>query len=95
MLKYEHIKAGANIRAYDFEPREGVDPKYIEGIVLRHDEMPDGSGAKALVIECAVDTCWPSENYQSHEYTREGLEVFVPMETTFDYDGRVKVIIGE
>lgn len=94
MLKYEHIGPGARVRAYDHQPREGVNEKYVEGQVLRHDVMPS-CGAKALVVQCDTDTTWPSENYQGHTYTREGQEVFVPMETSDEYNGRVKVVIGE
>ena len=92
MLKYEHIKEGTRVRAHDFEPRDGVDPKYVEGVVVRHDVMPTDPNAKALVVQCEVDTCWPSESYKGHKYTREGQEVFVPMEIALtEYDGRVQI----
>lgn len=92
MLKYQHIEPGTRVRAHDFEPREGVSPKYVEGVVVRHDEMPSQPGALALVINCEVDTCWGSESYQGHEYTREGQEVYVPMQLLgTEYDGRVQI----
>ena len=93
MLKFEHIKPGTYVRAYDFEPREDVTERYVEGTVIRHGEMPGYPGAKALVVLCDVDTTWPAENYQGQEYTRVGEEVFVPMELGItEYDGRVQVV---
>ena len=91
MLKYQHIEPGTRVRAHDFEPREGVNPKYVEGPVVRHDVMPSQPDAQALVVLCETDTCWSSENYQGRQYTREGQEVFVPMQTLGDYEGRVQI----
>jgi len=86
MSRYSDIVPGVRIRAHDFEPREGVGPRYVEGPVVRHDEMPSDPGCPALVLKCEVDTTWKSQ-----KYTRVGEEVFVPMLVRYEYDGRVQI----
>ncbi len=90
-LKYEHIQPGTRIRAHDHQPREGVSLKYVEGTVVEHGQM-HSCDAKALVIDCEVDTTWGSEGYGGKSYTRVGGRVHVPMQLAYDeYDGRVMI----
>lgn len=92
MLKYQHIGEGARVRAYDYEPREGVNERFIEGCVVGHGEMPHCPGAASLIVECDLDTTWGAESYQGQAYTRIGSRVHVPMQIGDEYDGRVRVI---
>ena len=85
MLKYEHIQPGSHIRAYDFKPSEGREDLYVEGEVIEHVNI---TGFKALKIVCDFD----SGAGENPEYSRVGMEVYVPMECTHDYDERVTVL---
>lgn len=82
MLKYEHIADGAYIRAFDFEPLEGREPRYIEGTITGRLHV---QGVKVFQVEVKVDTAF------TRVHSRVGLPIYVPMETLFDYDGRIEV----
>ncbi len=43
-------------------------------------------GYAAYTIEVTVDSAFPADN------NRVGLEVYVPFESTNDYDGRVELV---
>lgn len=99
MLKFEYLKPGQKIRAYDFEPvGDWRDELYVEGKILRH-ELKDES--KFLVIECDCDST-NSEYFKLPSYVKQrgyrhpsrvGEEVFVPMEMCItEWDGRVTEI---
>ena len=80
MLKFEHIKP-TRVRAYDFEPMEDREDRYVEGVVVEHIEQ---HGAKFLVVRVEKDTVFP-DNPRN--------EVLVPMELGFgEYDNRVEVL---
>ena len=83
LLKYEHIQPGQRIRSYDFEPLPSRPDKYVEGVVESHFE--DRMGVKFLLITVDFDTIQTLSS-------RVGRQIYVPMETTFDYDGRVEVL---
>lgn len=76
MLKYENFAVGDYIRAYDFEPVENRPARYIEGFIVGRQTV---HGARCYTVEVERDTL----------SNREAAYVNVPMETTFDYDGRV------
>lgn len=76
LLKYEHIEPGTRVRAYDFEPMQGREERFVEGVVSRHDWW---AHAKVLVIDCDRDTLWDRP-----PRSRVGEEVFVPMETSME-----------
>ena len=85
-LKFEDdVWIGDTIRAYDFEPLPGRVECYVEGIVQR---TSSEYGAKCFVINCSKDSL------ANDPYTggRVGKEVFVPMETSLDYNARIKVL---
>lgn len=84
MLKYENIaEIGDVIKAFDFQPMEGRGDRYVEGVVLSKTEH---NGAAVYMIRVTVDSA------EHGEWTRVGEQVFVPFETTFDFDGRVELI---
>jgi hypothetical protein len=87
-LKFDGIvKIGDKIRAYDFEPMEGRGgPYFVEGIVEGTDESYTHGHYKFFVVRCLVDSM------AIGEHSRVGEIVFVPYETSFDYDNRVTVI---
>lgn len=85
-LKFEHsVLIGDTIRAYDFEPLPGREDAFVEGIVQ---ETSSEFGFKAFVISCLTDSICPVGAH----YSRVGKSVHVPMETSMDYDARIKVI---
>ena len=92
MLKYENkFKIGDTIRSFDFEPSKGRMDRYIEGVITRIEDHNKGFNYySAFVIDCTIDT-W---DVITSPYSRIGEEVFVPMEVSSEYDGRlVKVSI--
>ncbi len=79
MLKYETAaKIGDRIRGYDFDGRTDC---YVEGRVKCISER---DGYRAFVITVDTDV-WRGKTMTS----RVGRTVNVPMETTWDYDGRI------
>lgn len=87
MLEYEHIQPGTRVRVMDTEPREGVEHRYFEGVVVGHSSMPSQPSARALVVDCDRDVTWPDP-----PYSRVGEKVFVPMQLALtEYAGRVRI----
>ena len=87
MLKFEKVAAvGDYIRAYDFKPMRGRMDCYVEGIVL---EITNEKGYKAFKIKVKNDV-YGGEMQEAEGQTRNGQEVFVPMEVSFmEYDARI------
>jgi hypothetical protein len=87
MLKFEKVAAvGDYIRAYDFKPMRGRMDCYVEGIVL---EITNEKGYKAFKIKVKNDV-YGGEMQEAEGQTRNGQEVFVPMEVSFmEYDSRI------
>ena len=89
-MKFENIAdVGQKIRAYDFQPMEGRDDQYIEGVVVDkgwiiHPET-GRKFFKGFTISIDADS--------SEGRFRIGDTGYVPFETTFDFDGRVQKII--
>lgn len=87
MLEYEHIQPGVRVRVMDLEPREGLEKRYFEGVVVGHGNMPSQPSAKALIVDCDHDATWPDP-----PHNRVGEKVFVPMQLFFgEYRGRVRI----
>jgi len=85
MLKFEGIKIGTRIRAYDFEPCPGRPDVFIEGVIIGiYDEE-----YKAYIVSCDYDEteyAYPEED----RYSRIGDSIRVPMEVSpTEYDGRI------
>lgn len=76
---------GDIVRAYDFRPAPGREACYIEGEVIAKGRVP-GYGFNAYSIKVAKDTAYPEED------NRVGEVIYAPLETLFDWDGRVAVI---
>ncbi len=87
-LKFEGIPVGTYIRAYDFEPIEGRKDCFIEGTIKS--VVDKGFLAYAIVVE--YDSWDEDVSDIKPEHSRVGVEYFVPLESTFDYDGRVEVL---
>ena|ERR1039457_2333412 len=90
-LKFEDVaKVGDTIRAYDFEPMEGRTDYFVEGVVLEvHNRVSNTfrwGGSYEYTIACSRDSG------AQGKWSRVGDKVFVPMETTFDWDGRITKI---
>ena len=85
-LKFEKIaKIGDYIRAYDFKPMRGRMDCYIEGEVLEITTQP---GYKAYKIKVKNDVA--EGRMDDSNFTRNGCEVFVPMQVSFmEYDFRI------
>ena len=86
MLKYENLaEVGAVIRGYDFR---GNKDAYIEGRVIAKGKVEIQGmymyDAYTIVVE-----------KDSAEFGREGDEMYIPFETSIDYDGRVELIETE
>ena len=87
MLKFENVATvGDYIRAYDFKPMRGRMDSYVEGVVL---EITNSQGYKAFKIKVKNDV-FGGEMQEEDGRTRNGQEVFVPMEVSFmEYDSRI------
>lgn len=79
-LMFEGFEVGDRIRAFDFEPCEGRPDRYIEGKILEVDRDGGAVGYAHYVVEVELDTSAPPG---------ARLAVLVPMQTLFDYAGRV------
>lgn len=85
----QRIEVGDLIRAYDFEPVKGRPDLYVVGIVreigwIRNEYI-------GYTIECVYDS-FDKHDGATCEMSRVGRKVYVPVQTTFDYDGRVTKI---
>ena len=87
MLKFENVaRVGDIIRAYDFKPCAGRDDAFIEGVVLG---VTSEQGYKAFKVRVTADKFLKYETKASKN-NRVGLEMFVPMETSFmEFDSRI------
>lgn len=86
MLKFEKVATvGDYIRAYDFKPMRGRLDCYVEGEVLT---ITNEQGYKAFKIKVRNDVY--NGTMDETEGSRNGKEVFVPMEVSFmEYDSRI------
>jgi hypothetical protein len=83
-LKFEGVAmVGDTIRAYDFEPIKGRLDSYIEGDVREIVEAVTPFGYKAYHVILT---------YDSFGRRPRGTSIYVPMETTFDWENRVQKI---
>lgn len=99
VLKYQHIMPGTFIRAYDCEPYNGDGDMFIEGEVMRHGVHPT-QGYPALVVMCMRDStisddicCGVRGSCENCYRCRVGNEIYVPMQITHEFDGRIKINI--
>lgn len=90
MLKFEGLTIGNRIRAEDFEPRPGVrESCHVEGVIKAVNRAGTANFPFAhYVIECTRDVHCGQD--APRQFTRVGCEVFVPMESTFDWDSRIQ-----
>lgn len=89
-MKFENVaEVGQKIRAYDFQPIEGREDQYIEGVVVEKGWIihPETGHKlfKGFTISIDADS--------SEGRFRVGDSGYVPFETTHDFDGRVQKII--
>ena len=86
MLKYENLaNIGDVIRGYDFR---GSKDAYIEGKVIAKGEVVIQDIYKYDAYTIVVEK-------DGAEFGREGDEMYIPFETSMDYDGRVELIETE
>lgn len=81
------IGIGDCIKAFDFEPCKGRPDCYVVGIVkeigwIRNEYI-------GYTIDCVYDSMPEAANVSALECSRVGRTVYVPVQTLFDYDGRV------
>jgi hypothetical protein len=84
------IEVGDLIRAYDFEPYPGRPDCYVVGIVreigwIRNEYI-------GYTIDCVYDTMAKAAGVDEAKCSRVGATVYVPVQTSMDYDGRVTKI---
>lgn len=86
MLKFEgQFKLGDRIKAFDFEPMEGRPDRFVVGQVTAIGYVADGYKAYTIRVE--------EDSTAEGLYSREGHDVFVPMEVSiFEYDNRVTLV---
>ena len=83
MLKYENLaEVGMVIRGYDFR---GSKDAYIEGKVI-------AKGKVTIQGQYMYDAYTIIVEKDGAEFGREGDEMYIPFETSMDYDGRVELI---
>ena len=79
-LKYSGFKLGQKIRAFDFQPMEGREDRFVEGVIVDVQYSPYHS-YQIEALEASSD------------HYSEGDRVSVPMEMSFmEYDGRVVAV---
>jgi hypothetical protein len=92
MLKFEGLAVGDRIRAQDFEPRPGVRGDcFVEGTIDQ--VVPAGNADFPFShyrIQCTRDVWCDADVATSR--SRVGQPVFVPMESSLDWDSRVTKI---
>lgn len=77
------IEVGDLIRAYDFEPCPGRPDMYVVGIVK------DIGWIRNEYIGYTIDCVFDSLSKEIPKASRVGATVYVPVQTSMDYDGRV------
>lgn len=84
MLKFENTaNIGDTIKAYDFEPMEGRQERYLVGKVIDKGQSRQNG--------CSSYTVKITQQSEGNVY-EIGQTVCVPFECTFDYDERVQKI---
>ena len=84
MLKYEKLAVvGDKLKSFDFEPMEGRRDRYVEGYIIK---LTEQSYAYGYLIYCIKDAAFLGD------YNRVGEHVFVPYETSMEFDDRVTVV---
>jgi hypothetical protein len=87
-LKFENTATiGDTIRAYDFKPMDGRGDCYLEGVVNKIVSVGSAMGGYRAFRVLVDRDVWNGE--VETDSTRIGTFVFVPMETSRDFDGRV------
>jgi hypothetical protein len=80
------FKKGDMIKAYDYQPMQGRDEKFIVGKVVAVDkESKTQPGAMGYHVKVEQDTLFDKNS-------REGKIVFVPYEVGMDYDERLSMM---
>lgn len=91
----DHAEVGDRIRAWDFERREGVEDRFVEGRVIAkgivpilcdEEGLPYGGGFCGFTIMCEFDSLRAIDE----DYCRVGHEVYVPYDNFCDFDYRVE-----
>lgn len=94
MLKFENTaEIGDVIKAFDFQPMEGRDDAFLTGVVLsKGDMISEVEPGRFINIGqgYTVKVLYSQSGSEQFDASREGTEMYVPFETTFDYDGRVQ-----
>lgn len=79
-MSREKIEVGSYIRAYDFQPREEIGDRYVEGTVTGVNEVG------ALEVDVAVDTAFGPNGREKVLVPPPGTLIFG------EWDGRVTVV---
>jgi hypothetical protein len=89
MMKFENTaQSGDRLKAFDFQPMEGREDRFVVGTVVEKVEFGTSYKEESFFpYSCYVVKCEDS----SHDQYELGQEVFVPYEVGFmEYDERVK-----
>lgn len=70
------------IKAYDFQPREGVSDKFLIGRVI----------AKGFAAAVGTDCYTVEVTDQSDDFYQIGEVMYIPFGTMFDFNDRIQVI---
>jgi hypothetical protein len=81
------IEIGDLIRAYDFEPCPGRSDCYVVGVIREIGWI--GNEYIGYTIDCVYDTMAKAAGVDEAKCSRVGRTVYVPVQTSMDYDGRV------
>ena len=92
MLKFEGFEIGQRIRAHDFQPREETvgSVMFVEGEIQRIVPAEE-LGFKAYEIIVDKDF-YHQDGFLTGENSRIGNAIFVPMETSLDFENRVELL---
>lgn len=93
-FKFSGFEVGETIQAFDFQPRANHPTSYKIGKILEVCETPTvyaSQGFAHYVIRCERDV-FNGVDVDPKFHSSVGEIVHVPMETTFDYDDRIKLV---
>lgn len=89
-MKYENVaEIGQKIRAYDFQPMEGRQDQYIEGVVVDKGWVVHPKTGQQVFMGYTIEIDADCDDGGD----RIGDKGYVPFETTFDFEGRVQKVI--
>lgn len=89
-FKFGGFTVGQSIKAFDHAPMEGRPDRFLVGTVEQvNDDPADRFGGRDYahyVVRVTQDATF------GPDHNRVGLQAYIPMQSSMDYDGRVSAV---